>query len=140
MPVTRKVLWAIVAYVITGFVVIEICYYAILCRPFTQYWAVPVHNPQCATYTHYSIIQMVFNLSSDIMIIFLPGAILWRSSLPWKRKIALIGLFALGFFTIACAVANKSVHVSKFREQTLKSLQGFQLHESGYHGICSLVH
>jgi len=39
--------WAVKAvaiYVIVGFVVMEILYFGVWCRPFQQYWQVPVEN------------------------------------------------------------------------------------------------
>ena len=107
MPKTRVFLYLLSGYVALGYIVIMICYYTILCRPFNQYWAMPVSNPECATYSTYSKIQMSFNISSDIAIILLPCSILYRSKLPLKRKILLIGLFSLGTFTILCAILNK---------------------------------
>lgn len=104
---TRLAVKCIAIYGICGFCVIEICYYAVLCRPFSQYWAVPTNNSQCATYATYSKIQMAFNISSDLMIILVPTSIIYRSMLPLKRKIALIGLFSLGVFTILAAILNK---------------------------------
>lgn len=100
-------LWFLTAYVAIGYVVIQICYYAILCRPFSQYWAMPVNDPQCATYATYSKIQMVFNISSDFFIILLPTTFIYRSGLPMKRKVLLMALFSLGAFTIICAIMNK---------------------------------
>ncbi len=107
MPTTRMVLYGVATYVALGLAVIEICYYGVLCRPFSQYWAVPVDNLQCATYSTYSKIQMVFNISSDLMIITLPSSVIYRSALPFKRKVALIGLFLMGMFTILAAILNK---------------------------------
>lgn len=53
------------------------------------------------------ITNAVFNITSDIMIIFIPMPVLFQSQLPPKRKIVLIGVFALGIFTIAAAAASK---------------------------------
>jgi hypothetical protein len=107
MPKTRIFLYWLSGYILISYCVIQICYYAVLCRPFSQYWALPVTNNQCATYSTYSKIQMVFNISSDIGLITLPVAILSRSSLPFKRKMVLCALFSLGLFTIICAILNK---------------------------------
>ncbi|KAI9743641.1 MAG: hypothetical protein M1818_002957 [Claussenomyces sp. TS43310] len=84
-----------------------ILFFGVLCRPFSQYWAVPVWNEQCATYTTYSKIQMAFNISSDLGIILLPSTVLYQSGLPLRRKIILTCLFSLGIFTIICAILNK---------------------------------
>lgn len=34
----------VAGYVVVGFVVMEILYFGVWCRPFNQYWAVPPNN------------------------------------------------------------------------------------------------
>lgn len=94
-------------YVALGFVVIMICYYAVYCRPFSQYWAMPVSDMQCATYQYYSITQAVFNISSDAIMFAIPIPLLVRAQLKRHRKILLIGVMSLGLFTIVAAILNK---------------------------------
>ncbi|TVY56357.1 hypothetical protein LCER1_G004866 [Lachnellula cervina] len=97
----------LLTYIVVGYLTIQICYYAILCRPFKQYWAMPVHNPQCTTYQHYSIIQMVFNISSDLALFYVPLAIAREVKLPFKRKALVVIPFLMGLATIMCAIMNK---------------------------------
>ncbi|KAL2787952.1 hypothetical protein BJX66DRAFT_327445 [Aspergillus keveii] len=94
-------------YVALGFVVIEITYFAVYCRPFSQYWAIPVDNPQCATYQHYSITQAVFNLSSDAWMLAIPVPLLKGSQMPLKKKLLLISVLGLGVFVMIAAILNK---------------------------------
>lgn len=94
-------------YVAVGFVVIMVTYYAVYCRPFSQYWAMPVENMQCATYQYYSITQAVFNISSDAAMFAVPIPLLIRAQLKMRRKVVLIGVMSLGLFTIIAAILNK---------------------------------
>ncbi|KAJ6015471.1 hypothetical protein N7540_010062 [Penicillium herquei] len=94
-------------YVALGFVVIMVCYYAIFCRPFSQYWAMPVKDMQCATYQNYSITQAVFNISSDAVMFAIPIPLLVRAQLKKARKVLLLGVMSLGLFTIIAAILNK---------------------------------
>ncbi|KAJ5243458.1 uncharacterized protein N7469_001785 [Penicillium citrinum] len=94
-------------YVVLGFAVIEITYYAVYCRPFSQYWAMPVSNPQCATYQHYSITQAVFNISSDAFMFAIPIPLIVKAKLPRRRKLLLLLVMSLGLFTIIAAILNK---------------------------------
>jgi hypothetical protein len=94
-------------YVAIGFVVIMVTYYAVYCRPFSQYWAMPVENMQCATYQHYSITQAVFNISSDAVMFAIPIPLLIKAQLKRRRKVVLIGVMSLGLFTIIAAILNK---------------------------------
>ncbi|KAL1607735.1 hypothetical protein SLS60_002671 [Paraconiothyrium brasiliense] len=57
--------------------------------------------------TNHMITNAVFNLSSDIMIVALPMPVLIGSQLPWKRKLTLCCVFALGIFTILAAILSK---------------------------------
>ncbi|CAI7653135.1 unnamed protein product [Penicillium glandicola] len=94
-------------YVAVGFVVIMVTYYAVYCRPFSQYWAMPVDNMQCATYQYYSITQAVFNISSDAVMFAIPIPLLIKAQLKRRRKVVLIGVMSLGLFTIIAAILNK---------------------------------
>lgn len=94
-------------YVALGFVVIMVTYYAVYCRPFSQYWAMPVSNMQCATYQHYSITQAVFNISSDAFMFAIPIPLLLKAKISLRRKALLLCVMSLGLFTIIAAILNK---------------------------------
>lgn len=96
-----------IAYCVLGLLVIELTYFFALCLPFHQYWAVPVKNPQCANYFYYCIIQMVFNISSDILMLFIPLPFIINSKVPPMKRFMLISIFSLGTFVILAAVLNK---------------------------------
>ncbi|KAI1343681.1 hypothetical protein F5Y15DRAFT_367543 [Xylariaceae sp. FL0016] len=98
---------AVAAYVAFGFILMEILYLGVWCRPFSQYWAVPPENEQCSAATNHLITNAVLNISSDIMIILIPMPVFLQSQLPLKRKAILCGIFALGLFTILSAILNK---------------------------------
>lgn len=109
----------VAGYVVIGFVVMEILYLGVWCRPFSQYWAVPPENStskhiflpcrwiaytisaQCSAATNHLITNAVLNISSDIMIILIPMPIFLQSQLPAKRKAVLCCVFALGTFTVS---------------------------------------
>jgi hypothetical protein len=94
-------------YVLLGFAVIMITYYGVYCRPFSQYWAMPVHNMQCATYQHYSITQAVFNISSDAFMLMIPIPLIMRAQIHLRKKLLLCAVFSLGIFVIVAAILNK---------------------------------
>jgi hypothetical protein len=107
MPKGRMVLQWIAGYVMAGLVGIEISYYGILCRPFRQYWALPVENQQCASYLTYYKIQLALNTSSYLMIMAVPCAIIHYSSLPMDRRITLLCVFCMGILTFFAAMISK---------------------------------
>ncbi|EXU98679.1 hypothetical protein X797_008153 [Metarhizium robertsii] len=97
----------VACYVAFGFVLMEILYLGVWCRPFSQYWAVPPDSTQCSAATNHLITNAVLNISSDIMIILIPMPIFLQSRLKWRKKLILVGVFALGGFTILSAILNK---------------------------------
>ncbi|KAI1756185.1 hypothetical protein F4782DRAFT_526740 [Xylaria castorea] len=94
-------------YVAFGFVLMEILYFAVWCRPFSQYWAVPPRSIQCSAATNHLITNAVFNISSDLFIIAIPMPVFLQINIPTRKKVILCCVFALGLFTIGAAVANK---------------------------------
>ncbi|KAG6003231.1 hypothetical protein E4U43_000950 [Claviceps pusilla] len=62
---------------------------------------------QCSAATNHLITNAVLNVSSDIMIILIPMPVFLQSQLALKKKFILIGVFALGSFTILSAILNK---------------------------------
>ncbi|KAG8424963.1 hypothetical protein J3458_001710 [Metarhizium acridum] len=93
----------VAVYVAIGWIVMEMLYFGVWCRPFSGYWEVPPSNPQCATALHHLITNAVFNISSDIMIILIPIPLLLRTQWPLKKKLILCVVFGLGGFTVSCA-------------------------------------
>ncbi|KAK4903248.1 hypothetical protein LTR27_000176 [Elasticomyces elasticus] len=99
-----KMLCGLVAF---GFVFMEIFYFGVWCRPFSNYWAVPTPNIQCDAATNHLITNAVINLSSDIAMIVIGLPMFIRMSLPLRKKIPLVGIFSLGIFVILAAILNK---------------------------------
>ncbi|KAF7893202.1 uncharacterized protein EAF02_000740 [Botrytis sinoallii] len=112
LPNLQMALKILMGYIAIGYVVIMFVYYVGVCRPFKQYWAVPVQDEQCATYQHYSIVQMAFNISSDFGLILIPLWMFYIARLPPMRKAILMGVFSLAVFTILAAILNKYYNFS----------------------------
>ncbi|KAF2765491.1 hypothetical protein EJ03DRAFT_206755 [Teratosphaeria nubilosa] len=94
-------------YVAFGFVFMEVFYFAVWCRPFWEYWAVPTDSVQCDAATNHLITNAVFNLSSDCIMLAIGLPMFLRMQLPLKKKIPVVGMFSLGIFVILAAVLNK---------------------------------
>lgn len=95
-------------YTALGLVFTEIPYFFVLCRPFSGYWAIPVPNEQCANYFHYCIIQMVFNVSSDILLLVIPVPFIVHAKVTASKRAMLAGIFSLGIFVLIAAILNKA--------------------------------
>lgn len=94
-------------YVAFGFILMEILYFAVWCRPFHDYWAIPAPSSQCDTLIDHRITNAVFNISSDIIMLCIALPMFIRSMLPLKRKLILCCIFSLGIFVILAALLNK---------------------------------
>jgi hypothetical protein len=97
----HKVVLVVAGYVAISFVVMEILYLGVWCRPFTEYWAVPPKTTQCSAATNHLITNAVLNISSDLMIIAIPFPLLFKVKLPKKNKAILLGVFLIGTFTVS---------------------------------------
>lgn len=105
--IQRLCIKIVAAYVALGFVVMEILYFGVWCRPFNQYWAVPPNSIQCSAETYHLITNAVFNISSDLFIITIPMPVFLHINIAPRKKYILCVVFALGIFTIGAAIANK---------------------------------
>ena len=103
----------VACYVVITYCVMFILYFGVWCRPFSDYWKVPTNNTQCTTALNHLIDNLVFNLSSDVMIMAIPLPLLLRQRLAWKKKLLMVLPFSLGFFTMVCAILSK---YSSFRD------------------------
>ncbi|KAL4887614.1 hypothetical protein BJY04DRAFT_212644 [Aspergillus karnatakaensis] len=101
------------AICIFSFILIEILFFAVWCRPFTAYWSVPAKNQQCAVYTNHVIITLVFNITTDLMIMAIPLPLLIRAKLSLARKLTLCAVFSLGTFVILCSILSKYYSISQ---------------------------
>ncbi|KAI1173361.1 hypothetical protein F4777DRAFT_454740 [Nemania sp. FL0916] len=97
----------VAGYVAFGWVLMEILYFGVWCRPFSEYWAVPPNSIQCSAVTNHLITNAVLNISSDIFIIIIPMPVFLQINIAPRKKAVLCCVFALGLFTIGAAVANK---------------------------------
>ena len=95
------------AYVVITFIVMDMLYFGVWCRPFHNYWAVPTPNKQCDTAINHLITNAVFNLTSDCAMLITGLPMFLRMKLPWRKKISVVGVFSLGIFTILAAILNK---------------------------------
>jgi hypothetical protein len=98
---------AVTAYILVTYIVMEVLYFGYWCRPFHDYWQTPTKNVQCTTALHHLIVNLSFNLSSDLLIMSIPLPLLFKARMDLKRKLLLILPFSMGAFTILCAILSK---------------------------------
>ena len=96
---------AVMLYSVLGFLVFEIFFFGVWCRPFANYFAVIDNNTGrftffssncllrsadtskegCTTAQRHLMMSFVFNLSSDLLILVIPFKMFVKSSLPLKK-------------------------------------------------------
>lgn len=98
----------VAVYVVVSFIVMEVLFCAVWCRPISNYWDLAGANDyQCGTYFNHLITSTVLNISSDLMMLCIPLPLSIRSHLPLKQKVAVCGVFSLGGIVILMAALNK---------------------------------
>jgi hypothetical protein len=103
----NMVVKAAAVYVAVTYVLMEILYFGVWCRPFRDYWTTPTNNSQCTTALNHLITNLVFNLTSDILIMSIPLPLFLKAHLDFKKKVLLVFPFSLGLFTMLCAILSK---------------------------------
>jgi len=103
----HKVVAALAIYIGTTYIIMQILYFAVWCRPFYNYWALPTPSTQCSAATNHLITYAVFNISSDLIMLGIGFSLFINNKLPWNRKAILCLVFSLGIFVILCSVLNK---------------------------------
>ncbi|KAL1888918.1 hypothetical protein Cpir12675_005981 [Ceratocystis pirilliformis] len=108
---TQKAVRALSIYALIGWLATEISYFT-MCMPFNQYWAIPPDNEQCATLEYYGVVQGVFNISSDMMMLSIPISIVVNLQVPWRKKLVLGLVLTMGIFVILAAIMCKIHNLS----------------------------
>jgi len=55
----------------------------------------------------YADVQMVFNVSSDLLTFFIPLPIIWQTKVAFRQKLVLLIIFSIGVFVIVAALTTK---------------------------------
>lgn len=102
----RKWINYIAIYVGLGWVATELSLF-LICRPLSNYWAVPTPNYQCSSYQHYEIVQGCLSITADIFMLLVAIPLLIQVRVPLKQKLILVLLFGMGIFVIVAAILTK---------------------------------
>jgi hypothetical protein len=104
-------------YVATGWVATEIAFFT-ACTPFSGYWAMPPPHPDCTTLYHYAIVQGCFNITSDLLMLFISLPLVTKLCVPWKQKAVLMIIFSMGIFVIVAAILTKVFNLTNVWDPT----------------------
>ncbi|PLB50750.1 integral membrane protein [Aspergillus steynii IBT 23096] len=76
---------------------------ALQCRPLRGYWDKSVDG-HCFDANKFFIVNQVFNVLMDFVILALPIPMIWNLQRAWQDKLALNGVFALGAFVCFASI------------------------------------
>lgn len=76
---------------------------ALQCRPLRAYWDKSIDG-HCFDSTKFIIVNQVFNVIIDFVILALPIPMIWGLQRAWQDKFALNGVFALGAFVCFASI------------------------------------
>ncbi|KAL4787520.1 hypothetical protein BJX76DRAFT_318795 [Aspergillus varians] len=102
----RKWVNYLAIYISLGFVAVELSLF-LLCRPLSNYWAVPTPNSQCSTFQYYEIIQGCIAITGDIAMLLIGLPLLMQVRIPLKQKLVLLIIFGMGVFVVVAAILTK---------------------------------
>jgi hypothetical protein len=108
---TQRLVRHLALYVVLGWAASQVAFFA-ACRPFRGYWAMPPPDRQCATLERYAVVQAVFNISSDALMLFVPLPLVLRTTMPARQKAVLMAIFSMGLFVIVAALLTKVFNLS----------------------------
>ena len=103
---TQRLVRYLACYTLAGYLASQVAFFA-ACVPFAGYWSVPPVAEQCATLARYSVVQAVFNISSDVAMLSVPLPLVLRTSMPARQKAVLGVIFGMGLFVVTAAVLTK---------------------------------
>jgi hypothetical protein len=66
------------------------------CIPIQKSWDIRVEGGKCANPLAFLLATSALNFISDLSMMILPVPMLWALHLPWRDKIALMGIFMIG--------------------------------------------
>jgi hypothetical protein len=62
---------------------------------------------QCWSYYNFEIVEGVFNVSADLVVLLVAIPLLMKLRIPIQQKIILVSVFGMGIFVIAAAILTK---------------------------------
>ncbi|KAH7119403.1 hypothetical protein B0J13DRAFT_194164 [Dactylonectria estremocensis] len=68
------------------------------CRPVEMPWDVTITDGSCIDRIAYFVATLALNVTTDLFMLALPIPMLWKTKMPKRQKLGLIGIFMAGSF------------------------------------------
>ncbi|KAK2013866.1 hypothetical protein LZ32DRAFT_627961 [Colletotrichum eremochloae] len=104
VPRLRKI-YAVALLVVGAWSTSQLFISALQCLPISGFWDKSV-EAKCIPNQPQWYVNAAGNIITDIAVFALPMPVFWHLKLPQKQKILLMGIFSLGFFTVAISIVR----------------------------------
>ncbi|KAJ4386631.1 hypothetical protein N0V93_009529 [Gnomoniopsis smithogilvyi] len=104
----QKVFYIVLMAVIAAWQIGQVFIQIFACNPVAKSWDMSIEGT-CQPISVMRNMNASANIVSDFMILLLPLPIIWRLELPLRQRLALGGIFCLGFFTCIIAILRITV-------------------------------
>jgi hypothetical protein len=109
-------------FLVVTFVIVLIATLA-ECRHFTHYWqVVPDPGPQCRQGYAQLLTMGVTDIVTDVLLVTFPIPIIFRSAMPFKRKLSLTALFSLSIVLIIVTGARMPLVIQRKGVQQFRTI------------------
>lgn len=97
MPMRKMI---IPARIFGGFIIVwnvaNIITQFCICRPFAMNWDQTIPGGKCGSQQHFYFAMGIVNIATDVVMLALPMPFLFKLQLPLRKKLAVMGMFAIG--------------------------------------------
>ncbi|KAF9875971.1 hypothetical protein CkaCkLH20_06417 [Colletotrichum karsti] len=104
VPGMRRI-YAVAIVIVGAWAVAQLLIATFQCQPVEGFWDKTV-KAHCIPTQPQWYVNAAGNIASDVAVFALPLPIFWHLSLPRKQKLLLMGIFSLGFFTVAISIVR----------------------------------
>ncbi|EFQ35466.1 uncharacterized protein GLRG_10610 [Colletotrichum graminicola M1.001] len=102
VPRLRKI-YAVALLIVGAWSTSQLFISALQCLPVSGFWDKSV-KAKCIPNQPQWYVNAAGNIITDVAVFALPMPVFWHLRLPRKQKILLMGIFSLGFFTVAISI------------------------------------
>ncbi|KAH0440217.1 hypothetical protein CcaCcLH18_02587 [Colletotrichum camelliae] len=104
VPKMRRI-YAVAIVVVGAWAVSQLLIATFTCIPVEGFWDKTI-KAYCIPNQPQWYVNAAGNIATDVAVFALPLPIFWQLSLPRKQKLLLVGIFSLGFFTVAVSIVR----------------------------------
>lgn len=80
------------------------------CSPIESFWDLSIHG-SCPHVRVGKIIPQTLNSFTDMILLYLPMRPVWHLILPLRQRLAVIGIFCVGFFCLATSATRLNYYI-----------------------------